>query len=249
MTVMRAETHVHSELSYDESWTLAGLAQLFRRLGTEAFFMTEHDIGFDRTCYDDCSAACAGALVHGTMLVVGIGYFCPKYHVHILTWRLGLFPAEHRTISETLEAVRAEGGMAVFGHPTRRNVSRNFDPSWLPLLDGIGFWNRQTDRILPLASARDLKPRRARSHFGVDFNCLKRHYSLDMLIPDGAPGASPEQLLATTMAARPPVCARGFVGALTVTDGTLQDEAHRQNRRAKTLRCGLRRLKLRFWPD
>jgi predicted metal-dependent phosphoesterase TrpH len=42
----QATCHVHSEWSYDGSWTLPRIAEAFGRRGSDVVLMSEHDKGF-----------------------------------------------------------------------------------------------------------------------------------------------------------------------------------------------------------
>ena len=147
MKKIRAVLHVHSTWSCDGQWSLPALARLYGALGIHAVMMTEHDTGFDPIRFDAYRAACASASTSRCTLIPGIEYSSPDNNIHILTWGLQGFLAEHRPVTETLAAVRDQGGVAIFAHPIRRNAWRSFDLAWVPYLAGIELWNRKSDGI------------------------------------------------------------------------------------------------------
>jgi len=179
MTRIKAVFHAHSTWSYDGSWTLTEIARFFGRLGADAVFMTEHDTGFDPERFPEFIAECAEASKAGAVLVPGIEYSSPDNDIHILTWGLSRFLAEHRPVPETLEQVRAAGGVAVFAHPVRRDAWAQFDDDWVPYLAGIELWNRKSDGILYGQEALDLIKRTGLpATTGCDFHRLLNYYPL-----------------------------------------------------------------------
>jgi predicted metal-dependent phosphoesterase TrpH len=147
MSYVRTAMHVHSTWSYDGHWSLPKLARLYGALGVRAVLMTEHDTGFAPASFADYRAACAAASTSRCVLIPGIEYSSPDNDIHVLTWGLQTFLAEHRPVSETLAAVRDQGGAAVLAHPVRREAWRVFDPDWTLYLAGIELWNRKADGV------------------------------------------------------------------------------------------------------
>ncbi len=144
---LRVVLHAHSLWSYDGRWPLERIARTYGRLGADVVMMTEHDTGFDPGRFAEYRAACHAASTARCRLVPGVEYSSEDNDIHILTWGLPGFLAEHRPVPETLRAVRPAGGAAVFAHPVRRAAWQRFDPDWVPLLDGIELWNRKSDGI------------------------------------------------------------------------------------------------------
>lgn len=179
MTVLRAVLHAHSTWSYDGRWSLSAIARLYGTLGVRVVMMTEHDTGFHPDSFADYRAACAAASDHRCTLIAGIEYSSPDNSIHILTWGLDRFLAEHRPVAETLASVRDLGGVAIFAHPVRRAAWRAFDPAWVPLLSGIELWNRKSDGLSwspeALALIRDTG---LPATVGQDFHHLRHLYPL-----------------------------------------------------------------------
>lgn len=188
MKQLRTVLHAHSTWSYDGSWELGAIARLFGRMGASAVMMSEHDTGFDPDRFGAYRAACAAASTRTCTLIPGIEYSSPDNDIHILTWGLTEFLAEHRPVAETLARVADTGGVAVFAHPVRRDAWAQFDPDWVPHLAAIELWNRKSDGIAPGMRARDLLAQTGLpATTGVDFHRAKQVYPLGNLIgvPDG----------------------------------------------------------------
>ena len=176
----RVVAHVHSDWSYDGSWPLERIAQLFSRLGVNLVLMTEHDTGFAPSRFAEYRRACEGASTRRCRLVPGIEYSSPDNRVHLLTWGLAHFLAEHRPVEETLARVAEGGGVAVFAHPARQDAWRLMQADWLPLLAGIEIWNRKTDGVAPGAAALRLHRETGLAALvGIDFHRARQLWPLD----------------------------------------------------------------------
>ena len=182
MMKVRAVLHAHSRWSYDGHWSLKALASLYGSMGVRAVMMSEHDSGFDPAAFGTYRAACAAASTPRCQLIPGIEYSSPDNDIHILTWGLESFLAEHRPVAETLARVRDLGGVAVFAHPVRRAAWRTFDPAWVPHLAGIELWNRKSDGISWGAEAQTLlHDTGLPATVGQDFHGLRQLYPLTQL--------------------------------------------------------------------
>lgn len=144
---LRAVLHAHSTWSYDGHWSLSAIARIYGAMGVRAVMMSEHDTGFDPGSFAAYRAACAAASTARCTLIPGIEYSSPDNDIHILTWGMSRFLAEHRPVAETLGGVRDAGGVAVFAHPVRRAAWQQFDIAWVPYLAGVELWNRKSDGI------------------------------------------------------------------------------------------------------
>lgn len=181
---MRVVLHCHSTWSYDGQWRLAEIARLYGRARVDAVMMTEHDTSFDPARFDDFRAECAAASKGRCKLIPGIEYSCPDNDVHILTWGLDHFLAEHRPVLETLSRVAEAGGVAIFAHPNRRDAWRKFDPDWVPYLSGIELWNRKSNGITICRHAERLIAETGLpATVGQDFHKLRHFYPLTMHLP------------------------------------------------------------------
>ena len=179
MKPVRAVLHAHSVWSYDGHWRLKDIARLYGAWGVNAVMMSEHDTGFEPARFAEYRAECAAASTRSCQLIPGIEYSSPDNDIHILTWGLDRFLAEHRPISETLEAVKWHGGVSVFAHPIRRDAWQKFDPAWTEYLSAIELWNRKSDGITWGQEAWDIvRSTGLPATIGQDFHSLRQLYPL-----------------------------------------------------------------------
>jgi predicted metal-dependent phosphoesterase TrpH len=197
---MRVVLHAHSIWSYDGKWRLESIARLFGRLGVDAVMMTEHDTGFDPSRFQDYRQACRDASTASCTLVPGIEYSSPDNSVHVLTWGLDHFLAEHRPVDETLERVAVAGGAAILAHPARQGAHRLFDPAWTDRLHGIELWNRKTDGLTHGQAALELIGRTGlAATVGVDFHRLRNLWPLSHRFDAIVSGVDPEAHLVAAL--------------------------------------------------
>lgn len=181
---MRVVLHAHSTWSYDGHWDLPRIARTYGALGVDAVMMTEHDTGFAPDRFGEYRAACAAASTARCRLIPGIEYSSPENDIHILTWGLTGFLAEHRPVAETLHAVAEAGGAAIFAHPVRRRAWAAFDPAWVPHLSGIELWNRKSDGVTwGREAARLIRDTGLPATLGQDFHRARHVWPLTMTLP------------------------------------------------------------------
>jgi predicted metal-dependent phosphoesterase TrpH len=177
-----AACHMHSEWSYDGSWSLDALSDKFSRRGCRVLLMTEHDRGFSAGRLDEYRTACAKASSSRMLVVPGIEYSDAANRVHVLVWGVP-FLGEGLPTGEMLDAVRAAEGVAVLAHPSRRNAWQCFDPSWADRLLGIEAWNRKYDGWAPSETASSLMQTGDRISFvGMDFHTERQVFPLAMAL-------------------------------------------------------------------
>lgn len=171
--------HAHSLWSYDGQWDLAKISSFFGNRGVDAVMMTEHDTGFDPARYNEYREACEIASTETCTLIPGIEYSSPDNDIHILTWGIDGFLAEHRPVLETLQRVKDLGGAAIFAHPIRRQAFLKFEDAFVPYLDGIEVWNRKSDGIAPCKEAKEIVRRtKLAATVGVDFHYIRHYWPL-----------------------------------------------------------------------
>jgi hypothetical protein len=176
-----AACHMHSEWSYDGSWTLDDLAAEFSRRGFSVLLMTEHDRGFTPEQLREYRTACARASSDKMLVVPGIEYSDAENVIHILTWGDVPFLGENQPTQKILDEVKSAGGVAVMAHPSRKEAWKFFDPGWTAGLLGIEVWNRKTDGWSPSAKAGPLvKATGAVEFVGMDFHARKQIFPLAM---------------------------------------------------------------------
>jgi hypothetical protein len=178
-----AVCHVHSEWSYDGSWSLAALSAKFSQRGCRVLMMTEHDRGFTAARFDEYRRACTQVSSEKILVVPGIEYSDADNRVHVLTWGPIPFLGEGLRTSEMLEAVKAAHGVAVLAHPSRKNAWQCFATDWADRLLGIEVWNRKYDGWAPSETAPALLPRAGAIPFvGLDFHTQRQFFPLAMAL-------------------------------------------------------------------
>jgi hypothetical protein len=178
-----AVCHVHSDWSYDGSWSLTDLSAKFSQRGYRVLMMTEHDRGFSATRFEEYRRACAEASSDKLLVVPGIEYSDAANRVHVLTWGPIPFLGEGLPTGELLEAVSAAQGVAVLAHPSRKSAWQCFAPEWANKLLGIEVWNRKYDGWAPSQTAPALIPGTNAIPFaGLDFHTQRQMFPLGMVL-------------------------------------------------------------------
>lgn len=185
MSTMRvmAACHIHSDWSYDGTWSLDALAEKFKRRGYRILMVTEHDQGFSESVRLRHREACARTSSEEFLVLPGIEYSDANNRVHVLVWGQVPFCGEASSTTAILEAVKATDGIAVLAHPSRKNVRRLFEPRWAELLTGIELWNRKFDGWSPSKAALQLLRTSGAAPFvGMDFHSLRQLFPLSMVL-------------------------------------------------------------------
>ncbi|MEM9800187.1 MAG: hypothetical protein AAGA20_07675 [Planctomycetota bacterium] len=178
----KAAVHVHSDWSYDGSWTLSELARAFRDRGYDVVLMTEHDKGFDEARWRDYCAACEESSTSDLLLVPGIEYSDADNVTHILCWGEDIgFLGEGLDTAATLQAGSDAGAVMVMAHPWRRRAHERYRESWRPHLVGVEAWNRKADGIAPRREALDMIADTSLVPFAsLDFHRSRQFFPLSM---------------------------------------------------------------------
>jgi len=178
-----AACHVHSQWSYDGSWSLDALSARFSLRGYRLLMMTEHDRGFTADRLKQYREACSQASSNKILVMPGIEYSDATNRVHVLVWGPVPFLGEGLPTSEMLEAVHAANGLAVLAHPSRREAWKSFEPSWADRLLGIEVWNRKYDGWAPSQTAPALLGSTGAIPFvGLDFHTERQSFPLGMAL-------------------------------------------------------------------
>jgi hypothetical protein len=179
--MIAAACHIHSDWSYDGSWTLPALASEFGRQGWRVLLMTEHDRGFSEARRQEHRAACAAASSSRILVVPGLEYSDAENRVHVLVWGPVPFAGAGIPTADLLRAVKAAQGVAVLAHPSRLAAWQAFDPAWSEHLLGVEIWNRKTDGWAPSKTASSIAPGSGLVPFvGLDFHDRRQMFSLSM---------------------------------------------------------------------
>jgi hypothetical protein len=242
MTTVRAAAHVHSEWSYDASWSLAALAQAFARRRYDVVLMAEHDRGFDEERWQAYREACAASSDGRVLLVPGMEYEDADNVVHVAVWGDDAPYLGHgRATLGTLEDARKAGCAAVLAHPRRRDAFTRFRPEWAPLLSAVEIWNRHYDGVAPSREGLRLSQEHGLAPFvSLDFHTRRQFFPLAMELElDGAlsTAAVYEALVAGRFR---PAALR--VSAMRFTHGPPAAAAHGLERARRAVRGPLRKL-------
>ena len=241
MKTLSVALHMHSNWSYDGRWSLSAIARIYGALGVDVVMMTEHDTGFQPERFPEYVAACAAASTSRCRIVPGIEYSDPGNDIHILTWGLDRFLAEHRPVPETLAAVAEAGGVAILAHPVRRDAWSLFDPDWFGGLHGIELWNRKSEGIAPGRRSEEMIALSGLpATVGQDFHRLTQLDPLTMAVahPDGDLESG---LVAALRAGK--MEPRAFGRAVVASDGRVLRSGHD---RAESLRRRMVSLRKRL---
>jgi hypothetical protein len=178
-----AACHIHSQWSYDGSWTLEALSARFSRRGYRVLMMTEHDRGFTVTRLNEYRQACEKASSEEILVLPGIEYSDAENRVHVLVWGPVPFLGEKLPTIEMLKRVKDANGLAVLAHPSRRDAWKIVKPSWYEMLIGIEAWNRKYDGWAPSRTAPDLLSATGATLFvGLDFHTQRQSFPLGMAL-------------------------------------------------------------------
>jgi predicted metal-dependent phosphoesterase TrpH len=190
---VRAAPHVHSEWSYDATWTLSALADAFAKRRYDVVLTAEHDRGFDDGRWQEYRQACADASDSRILFVPGMEYEDPDSVVHVPVWGRDMpFLGESRPTGDVLREAKEAGGFAVFAHPWRRDAHARYREEWRPFLNAVEIWNRHYDGIAPnpggmrFARESGLPPVVA-----LDFHTRRQFFPLALLLEVEEPLSAP----------------------------------------------------------
>ena len=175
--------HVHSNWSYDGSWTLEALRDRFRSRGYRVLMMTEHDRGFSGQRLEEYRRVCAQISCKEILVVPGIEYSDAQNKVHVLVWGPVPFLGEGLPTVDMLKGVTQANGVAVLAHPSRRDAWKTFEPAWAEHLLGIEAWNRKYDGWAPSKTAPALLRQHGAVPFvGLDFHTARQSFRMGMTL-------------------------------------------------------------------
>ncbi|MBO4914337.1 MAG: CehA/McbA family metallohydrolase [Oscillospiraceae bacterium] len=136
---IKLDLHVHSEASHDGRMSLDDIVREARARGLDGVAITDHDVTLmSAPEYDD-------------FLVIPGCEFSTEYG-HLL----GLFlrePIGKLPFAETVEAIHAQGGLAVIAHPFERSRDEKRLEPIVAMLDGVEVQNGRAERRIRDANA------------------------------------------------------------------------------------------------
>jgi hypothetical protein len=182
--IVKAVAHIHSDWSYDGTWPLSKMANLFGKIGYQVILTTEHDSTFDCERWLAYQQACSAASTENILVIPGIEYSDTNNTIHVLVWGISEFLGNNQPTGDILNKVSKRNGICVLAHPSRRDAWQRLDNTWLPLFHGIELWNRKFDGIAPSQEASDLLKLSGKStpFVGLDFHQANQIFPLTMMI-------------------------------------------------------------------
>ena len=134
---LKLDLHVHSAASLDGRMSLSEIVEEAKAKGLHGVAICDHDVLY------------TGEQKQDFLVIPGIEYSTECGHL------LGLFltePVEKTDIATLIDAIHAQGGLAVLAHPFARNRDEKRLEALLPLLDGVEVWNGRANRKNPKAN-------------------------------------------------------------------------------------------------
>lgn len=181
---VRAAAHVHSDWSYDGSWSLQRIASFFKGAGYRCVFTSEHDNSFTNDRWRCYREYCTNNSNGDFLIVPGIEYSDPMNVVHVLVWGNIPFLGARRDTEEVLREVKEYNGVAVLAHPSRKQAWQEFRSQWVPLLIGVEQWNRKVDGVAPSPEAIAIIKQNPQlfPFVGLDFHRINQFFPLAMTL-------------------------------------------------------------------
>ena len=129
---LKLDLHIHSDLSPDGRMSAHEIAVRCRTVGLDGAAICDHDRMPSRQ-----------PEIPGFLLIPGVEI--STQHGHLL----GLFvsqPIDTKDFSTAVEAIHAQGGLAVLAHPFEHSADTDRLLPLVPQLDGIEVWNSRAER-------------------------------------------------------------------------------------------------------
>ena len=136
---LKLDLHIHSSLSPDGRMTPEEIVAAARAKGLSGVAVCDHD-----RLLPAASAPEGFPVIRGTEFSTEYGHL------------LGLFlkaPIEEKDFRACVDAIHAQGGLAVLAHPFARSGDAARIAPILPLLDGLEVWNGRANRKRKTANA------------------------------------------------------------------------------------------------
>lgn len=137
---LKLDLHIHSAASPDGRMELPEIVERCKTVGLHGAAICDHD-----AVLTACPAFPDFLLIPGVEVSAQYGHL------------LGLFvsqPIETRDLHQAVEAIHAQGGLAVLAHPFEHALTADRIAPIAPLLDGVEVWNSRAERKNPQANAQ-----------------------------------------------------------------------------------------------
>jgi len=139
---IKLDLHIHSAASYDGRMSVEEIVQTARARGLNGVAVTDHDVTLtDAPVFDDF------------LIIPGCEFSTEFGHL------LGLFlrePIGNMSFVRTVNAIHAQGGLAVIAHPFEHTRDGSRIMPFAQLLDGAEVWNGRAERKIRDANAMAL---------------------------------------------------------------------------------------------
>ena len=146
------DLHIHSQASPDGRMPLTEIIRQARARGLHGIAITDHDV----LSQPDGAEQEDFLIIPGEEFSTEFGHLLGLF----LTAPIPFSRADGRSLDapggvrELIEAIHAQGGLAVLAHPFERERSAQRLEPLVPLLDGMEIWNGRANRRYPDANAR-----------------------------------------------------------------------------------------------
>lgn len=181
MSRVRVACHIHSEWSFDASWSLDALASAFARRGYGALLLCEHHQSLDEERWRQFVSACSAASSDAVLLVPGIEYACSDNLVHVPTWGVG-YLGPSPSYQEVLAAAASRHGVAILAHPMRRDAYRSLGVDVVSQFTGVEGWNRKYDGWTPGRVPKEWRNAARAWLVALDFHSRRQFFPLSLEI-------------------------------------------------------------------
>jgi predicted metal-dependent phosphoesterase TrpH len=162
--IARGALHVHTSLSHDGRWSVAEMADFFRRREYQFVCMTEHSQDMNRAKVAQMRRLCDEVSSPDFCVIPGIEYSCSSM-LHIAGAGCDR-PLEVSDPARVARSIRDAGGFAMLAHP--RRIDWNCPSNVVAAVNAIEAWNIGYDgKFLPLPQSLELLDRARKVNGGL----------------------------------------------------------------------------------
>ncbi len=151
--------HIHSAYSYDSEFSLSRIKEVLVLRGCSFGVICDHQNDFDEERYDELRDKCKQLCEPEFILIPGLEFEYESMHILGVGLRGYCKP---EGIGECLENVKSQKGLAVWAHPSPKNLDAM--KKYLDMLDGVEVWSaRYGAKYAPSVRLCDLVSRQRRA--------------------------------------------------------------------------------------